>query len=358
VASLHSTANAADLSTTELRGLAQTIVDQGNDPDAMQRSLEFLDLTETRLWTYHTANGLRTHQDVFDRQETRNGEIVVVFKRKYVVPLRLLSEKDRLVIYDLNQLRTQVIRDFNATRRQAEQLQIAKAEEAERQAKAEELEEKRMSIRRVRIVRPTYAQIQLGKGSIEKKLLPNEEFDVLASTKSFVKIEVAGRPAMVPKADVAEIASRPSDDGPIEYLTGKPTDSAVSLIGDAAGDDLPPTGLEASPTFKKSSARPIELDIDIDIVPQPDRIHIIVNEVHEGGVGHRLKIRPGEVIELIDGQRIRGMDDLREHLLDGPPLKLHVRNSLTGQMRVIQVGANGDQQRLEFGAVGRANDRG
>ncbi len=345
---LSQSTEAATPEVTHLRSLAQAILDRGEDSDAMVRATEYLDLTQIRIWTYNSVYGERSHQDVFHSVETRNGEQWVKFRSNYLVPLRRLSDQDQDSIQDLLRLQSQIARDHEATLRSIRAGETAAKAIAEQQRRAQEEEIKRLSIRRVRVLSQTFAQIQLGEKIIEKAVFPGEEFDLLASTKSFYKIEVAGRPATIPKQAAREIAARPGDVGMQEISANKPI----------LGSILAPGYLGSSSPKSDRLNEPIELDIRYEFFSDANQYYLEVQEVFDDGLGQRIKLRPGDKIELLDGERIRSFDHFRSRLLDGPPLKLHVRNPTTGKLRIVRIELPDNNKQVEFGAIGSTNKAG
>jgi hypothetical protein len=198
------------------------------------------------------------------------------------------------------------------------------------QERAQKEEEQKRTIRRVRVRQRTTATLQVGNKAMEQQINPGEEFDVLGETGAFFKVEVAKKQAWVSKKDVVEIAARPNEDSPLAQTTNKPI-------------------VDESP--------PLQLDIDYDVVQLSDRVHIVVNEAIQGGLGHRLGLRRNDVIELIDAARIRNTDDFRSRVLAGGKMKLYVRNP-AGNQRIVRVEIDEKPPEIVFGANGKSNEDG
>lgn len=327
----------ADLPLARLQQYCNDIRASNFDPSAVERAEEFLELTGRRIWTYTDRGRTKSHADSFAAVDVRNDQRCVMFASRAFLPIALLDQQGQAALERIRQLRIAVARDHRDLIAREQEFARAEEERLRREEEERRRAEQASQVRRVQMLVDTDVPVVINGQRTFFNLGAGEIFQVAGETPAEFMVVAGGGQVAVDKRRVRELPPQPAP-----QVVFKPL-----IPGD--GDVVP--GPAPTP--------PPKLDARVGSLTYPDgQTVLVVEEVFRGGVGERIGLRVGQVVERVNDIAVGTLDDYRTASLQGDGgIKLQVFEPRLGKRMILGIPAAAPVV-MSLGVSGHIDQRG
>lgn len=328
----------ADLPLPRLREYCNDIHTSNFDPSAVERAEEFLELTSRRIWTYVDRGKTKSHADVYAGEDVRGDQRCLMFASRAFVPIALLDEPSQAALNRIRQLRIAIARDHRDLIAREQEFAATEQERLRREEEERRQAQQASQIRRVQMLVDTDVPVVVGGQRTVFNLGAGEIFQVAGETPTDFVVIAGAQQVAVDRRRVRELPPQP-----VPQVVFKP------LIPDGAVvDDVP----------GPAPAPPPKLDCQVGSVTYPNgKTVLVVEDVFRGGLGEKIGLRVGQVVERVNDIGVGTLDEYRVASQHGDGgIKIQVFDPNLGRRLVLGLPAT--PVVTELGVSGHIDARG